>query len=128
MSNDKYDLSEAECEDDMYSYYHGDWMDELEYEHDDYSEEREHYIKMSRKQRERELTGKFVVVVNSRYNKNQILYLQDRTCGTGYWTKFRSNAMGYNDESTAKSRLKTLRFNNPKVMLVLASGKLKEVS
>ena len=89
--------------------------------------ERKQEILKDRKRRERELVGKYVVIVASRYKDGGDLFLQDCRYGRGYWTRFMSNAKGYYYESSAIVKAKNLQFNNPRVAIVQANGKLKEV-
>lgn len=80
-----------------------------------------------RRRRERDLVGKYLVMVTARYQSNLDLFLQDNKYGDGHWTKFLSNAKGFYDESAAIVKAKNLQFNSPRVVFVQANGKLKEV-
>lgn len=84
-------------------------------------------VLIERKQREKKLAGKYVVIVTSRYQSNVDLYLQDSRYGSGYWTRFRSNAKGYTDECTAIIKARNLQHGSPRVALVNKDGSLKEV-
>jgi hypothetical protein len=88
---------------------------------------KEEEILADRRRRERNLVGKYLVLVTSRYQKGLDLFLQDDKYGDGYWTRFLSNAKGFHDESAAVVKAKNLQFNNPRVVFVQANGKLKEV-
>ena len=116
------DMTEADYLDDG-----GDYVDlEEDIEYDtEYIYKQKLYEE--RKQRERNLIGKYLVVVTSRYQSDLVLFLQDDEYGNGYWTKFMSNAKGFYDESAAVVKAKNLQFNNPRVVFVQANGKLKEV-
>lgn len=118
-----YDGTEADYLDDGGDYV-DDWKDDIEYDTDYIRKQK---IIDDRRYRERELIGKYLVVVNSRYQSNLNLFLQDSKYGNGHWTKFRSNAKGFYDESAAIIKAKNLQFNNPRVVFVQANGKLKEV-
>lgn len=80
------------------------------------------YLETVRKQREQKLIGKFVIVQNSRYNKNQIMYLQDmelaQTQGSSSnknWTLFLANAKGFDNEYIANSIARKFKYNNVRV-------------
>lgn len=82
------------------------------------------YLAEVRKQRENALKGKFVIVQNSRYNKNQIMYLQDSDLAAAQgnagknWTLFLANAKGFDNEYVAKSIAKKFKYNNVRVETV----------
>lgn len=81
----------------------------------------------SRKLRKKNLIGKYVVIVSSRDKHHLNLFLQDSRYGSGYWTKFIENARGFYNESSAIVKAKNLHYNNPRVAIIQANGKLKEV-
>lgn len=93
---------------------------------DDEATYRDEVLEERRRRRE-ELIGKFLIIVTSRYQSDLDLYLQDSRYGDGFWTKFISNARGFVDESQALIKAKNLQYNNPRVVLVQADGKLREV-
>lgn len=80
-----------------------------------------------REQRKRDLVGKYVVIVTSRYQPDLDLFLQDNDCGSGHWTKFIENARGFCDESAAIVKAKNLQYNNPRVAIMQSNGRLREV-
>lgn len=80
-----------------------------------------------REQRENSLVGKYLILTSSRYQSDVVLFLQDENCGSGYWTKFLSNARGFMEESAAIIKAKDFQYNNPRVVFVQANKKLKEV-
>ena len=80
-----------------------------------------------RKRREHDLIGKYVVTTNSMNDAKTQLFLQDKEYGSGYWTKFLSNAKAYYDDSAAVIKARNLYHNNPRVLLVLGDGRFKEV-
>ena len=84
-------------------------------------------LALDRAKRERELIGKYLVLVTNRYQKDTELFLQDGRYGIGHWTKFLSNAKGFYDESAAIVKAKSFRYNNPRVVILQANGKFKEV-
>lgn len=109
-----YDATEAEYLDDG-----GDYVVDIEYE-------RRQEILNDRRRRERNLIGRYLVVTDSRYQSGLGLYLQDGRYGDGYWTKFLSNAKGF-DKSAAIIKANNLRHGNPRVMRVQSDGTLMEV-
>ena len=94
---------------------------------DVYSNRYTNRFEINKRQREEDLIGKYLVIVSSRDQNDVILYLQDERCGTGFWTKYMSNARGFYDESAAIVKAKNLQYNNPRVVFVQANKKLKEV-
>lgn len=82
------------------------------------------YLAQARKQREQALVGKFVIVQNSRYNKDQVMYLQDTELAQSqgnskmHWTLFLANAKGFDNEYAAKSIAKKFKYNNVRVEVV----------
>lgn len=79
------------------------------------------YLAQARKQREEALEGKFVIIQNSRYNKDQIMYLQDSELAQAQgganknWTLFLANAKGFDNEYIANSIAKKFKYNNVRV-------------
>lgn len=104
--------TEAEYISDEYIEWEDDIVFDIEYIH---------------KQREHDLIGKYLVISSSRYQSDITLFLQDEKYGTGYWTKFLSNARGFMEESAAIIKAKNFKYNNPRVVIVQANMKLKEV-
>lgn len=79
---------------------------------------REEYLKMKRTERIMALQGKYVIISDSSKNKGQIVYLQDQTLSTGFWTAFLANAKGYETEEEAMIMLRKLKYNNPRIMKI----------
>lgn len=82
------------------------------------------YLQQKREERIQALKGKWVITQESHYNKNQILYLQDRNLAKSYgyqemtWTKFLANARGFENEFIARSIARRFKYGNVKVMEV----------
>lgn len=84
----------------------------------------EERLREKRRKRIGLLENKFLVVC--KHNGNT-LYIQDKNISShGYWTRFLSNAKGYDTYSDAFSRLSSLKYNNPRIMKVV-DGNVLEV-
>lgn len=69
-----------------------------------------------RKVRECRLRGKYLITTKSRYN-GKTLYLQDRNISTnGWWTYFKSNALGFDTKQGADKIASRFKYNNPRVV------------
>ena len=79
------------------------------------------YLQQKREERIQALKGKWVITQEPHYNKNQILYLQDRNLAKSYgyqemtWTKFLANARGFENEFIARSIARRFKYGNVKV-------------
>lgn len=78
------------------------------------------YLEQQRQQREQALAGKWVITQKSRFNKNQIMYLQDaelaRKQGNDkHWTLYLANAKGFDNEYIANTVAKRFQYNDVEV-------------
>lgn len=86
--------------------------------------EKQLYLKRQRAQREAELIGKYVIVQNSRYQKDQLMYLQDESIASSHghkgmhWTLYKANAKGFDNKYVAMSIARQFKYNNVRVMEV----------
>lgn len=71
-----------------------------------------------RQKRRESLIGKYVVVQDARYQSGFILYLQDKKYGLTNWTKFLSNAQGFNSRKEAQHVANKFMYNNPRVIQI----------
>ncbi|MCU7667690.1 hypothetical protein [Bacillus thuringiensis] len=79
-------------------------------------------IKADRKRRVKLLSGKYVVATTGK-SSGHIVFFQDQKVNKGgYWTRFLSNALGFNDLSTAVQLAKGFKFGNPRVAIVTSEG------
>lgn len=82
-------------------------------------------IKEDRKHRVKMLSGKYVVATKGR-SSGDIVFLQDRKISDkGYWTRFLSNAVGFESLDKANMIAKGFKYNNPRVAIVESTGNYK---
>ena len=82
----------------------------------DYLANRRYEINEDRYEREHKLKGKYLIICSAPSNGYN-LYLQDRNISrNGFWTKFKSNALGFDTEAGANKICKSIMFNNPRVI------------
>lgn len=83
----------------------------------DYFEDAEEFeLNLTRKLREEKLHKKWLITTKSKHNE-RTLYLQDRKISTnGWWTYFKSNALGFDTQQGADKVAKRLKYNKPKVI------------
>lgn len=77
--------------------------------------DKEKYLKEQRMKRIQKLSGKYVIICDSK-NKDEILYLQDQKLSkASFWTIFLANAKGFDTKQDALNMLKKLKYNNPRL-------------
>lgn len=82
------------------------------------------YLAEQRKLREEALIGKWVITQQSRYNKNQVMYLQDMELAKKqghenmHWTLYKANAKGFDNERIANAVARQFKYNNVTVMQI----------
>lgn len=82
------------------------------------------YLKNERLMREQALKGKWVITQKSRYNQNQVMYLQDTELAKKqghenmYWTLYLANAKGFDTEYIANAVAKKFKYNHISVICV----------
>lgn len=77
------------------------------------------YLDDQRRQRIANLYGKFVIVQDSRYSVNTVLYLQDTALTTSHkthWTQFMANARGFDTMQEATNVARNFKYNNVRVI------------
>lgn len=105
---DEYDMSEAECMDDG-----GDYVAFAEDEDADDDDNEPAVLAYLRSKRLEKQTNKFIIACDSRYNRNQIIFLQDSSISSSrHWTKFQANALTFSSFEEAFEKAKKLKFNN----------------
>lgn len=105
------EISEADWMDDG-----GDYVEWDEEEYDDYEDAEEFELLLTRKMREGKLHGKYLITTKSKHN-GKVLYLQDRNISTnGWWTYFKSNALGFDTKHGAEKIASKIKYNNPRVV------------
>lgn len=79
-------------------------------------------IKEDRSRRVRSLAGKYIVAAKGK-SSGDITFYQDRKVSSGgYWTKYLSNALGFESLSKAKLHARGFKYGNPKVAIVSSQG------
>lgn len=79
------------------------------------------YLAQQRKEREQALAGKWVITQQSRYNANQIMYLQDAELAKKqghkdmHWTLYLANAKGFDNEYIARAVARQFKYNNVQI-------------
>lgn len=75
-------------------------------------------LEVDRADRIAALRGKYVLVTDSRYDKNKSLYYCDPKWkkGESHWTLYLACAMGWSNEAEANAVCAKLRFGNPRVV------------
>ena len=97
---------------------HEDWLNEIE---------RIQGIKEDRKWRVSRLSGKYVVITKG-FSSGETVFLQDRKVNSGgYWTKFLSNAKGFECLKTAKLIASGYKYGNPRVAIVESRGSYRYI-
>lgn len=82
----------------------------------DYLAEVKAEIECNREQREYKLRNRYLVVCDAPSN-GHLLYLQDRSISKrGFWTRYKSNAYGFDTKSGAETTAKRFRYNNTRVI------------
>lgn len=72
----------------------------------------------SKIERMNRLAGRYVIAQIGK-SSGHMTFLQDRRVSTGgYWTRFLSNAQGFDTINAAKRATNHLRYGNPRVALV----------
>lgn len=102
-------MSEAEY---LYDLGIGDMVNE------EFEEERIIEILEDRERRKTKLIGKYIIACDG-YKSKKICFLQNQQISNkGYWTNFLSNALGFENLTYAKFRLKDFKYNNPRIIKV----------
>lgn len=84
-------------------------------------------IKVNKKRRVKELSGKYVIACDSQSGGKEV-FLQDKIISRGgYWTKFLSNAVGFTNLNQAESKRNSFKYGNPKIYLVDSNGNLRNL-
>lgn len=96
--------------------YLDDGGDYVDWDSDYFESEEEFELNLVRKVRESQLHGKYLITTKSRHN-GKTLYLQDRKISSnGWWTYFKSNALGFDTKQGATKIADRLKYNKPRVI------------
>lgn len=67
----------------------------------------------------------FVIATRSKYNKNELMFMADRTKTVErFWTLFIDDAFVFVSEQAAKTKASEFKFGNPRVM-TLAEARIQ---
>lgn len=76
--------------------------------------------------RNKNIIGRYIIAIDG---KSGVVYMQDRSVSkASFWTKYIGNALGYIDKSSAITKAKSFKYNNPRVYMVASNYKLELVS
>lgn len=79
-------------------------------------------IKEDRKLRVRQLAGRYIVSVKGKSSGDTTFYQDRKISSNGYWTKYLSNALGFESLNEARLHASGFKYGNPKAAIVTSQG------